>query len=66
MSYKVKRNYATDVKNAQYWVPVPANNPQLNIRRNRLSLESDDIREILKPVIDEVVKLVLDQIRATN
>jgi hypothetical protein len=68
LSYKVKRNYANDVKNAQYWVPVPglANNPQLNIRRNRLSLESDVIREILKPVIDEVVKLVLDQIRATN
>lgn len=31
-----------------------------------MSLQSDDIKEILKPVIDEVVKLVLDQIRSTN
>jgi hypothetical protein len=66
--YKVKRYYAPDVKNAQYFVPVPglANNPRLNIRRNKLNLPPDDVREILKPVIDEVVKLVLEQIRNTH
>lgn len=31
-----------------------------------MTLPPDDVREILKPVIDEVVKLVLDQIRSTN
>jgi hypothetical protein len=31
-----------------------------------LTLPPDDVREILKPVIDEVVKLVRDQIRSTN
>lgn len=68
MRYKVKRYYAPDVKNAQYFVPVPglANNPRLNIRRNKLNLPPDDVREILKPVIDEVVKLVLEQIRNTH
>lgn len=65
---KIKREYATDVKDANYWVPVLglANNPKLGIRRNKLNLLPEDVREILKPVIDEVVKLVLDQIRSTN
>lgn len=66
--YKIKREYSTDVKDANYWVPVPglANNPRLGVRRNKLTLPPDDVREILKPVIDEVVKLVRDQIRSTN
>ncbi|OBT44564.1 hypothetical protein VE00_05799 [Pseudogymnoascus sp. WSF 3629] len=65
---EIKREYSTDVKNANYWVPVPglSNNPELGIRRNKLTLPPDDVREILKPVIDEVVKLVRDQMRSTN
>lgn len=57
-----------DAKNANYWVPVPglSNNPELGIRRNKLTLPPDDVREILKPVIDEVVKLVRDQMRSTD
>lgn len=31
-----------------------------------MTLQPDDVGEILKPVIDEVVKLVRDQIRSTN
>ncbi|KAH8591412.1 hypothetical protein B0O99DRAFT_690769 [Bisporella sp. PMI_857] len=65
---EIKREYSTGVKDADYWVPVPglANNPRLCVRINKLKLPSDDVREILKPVIDEVLKLVQDQMRSTN
>ncbi|KFY86902.1 hypothetical protein V500_07322 [Pseudogymnoascus sp. VKM F-4518 (FW-2643)] len=65
---EIKREFSTDTKDAHYWVPVPglSNNQKLGIQRNKLTLPPDDLREILKPVIDEVVKLVRDQIRSTN
>ncbi|KAH8587392.1 hypothetical protein B0O99DRAFT_641981 [Bisporella sp. PMI_857] len=65
---EIKREYSPNVSNPNYWVPVPglATNPRLGIRRNKLTLPPDDVREILKPVIDEVVQLVRKQIRSTK
>jgi len=65
---KIKREYSTSVKDAHYWVPVPglANNPRLGVKRNKFTLPPDDVKQILDPVIDEVVKLVRDQIQSIN
>ncbi|KAG4432939.1 hypothetical protein IFR05_011585 [Cadophora sp. M221] len=65
---EIKREYSPNVPNPNYWVPVPglATNPRLGIRRNKLTLPPDDVREILKPVIDEVIQLVREQIRSTE
>ena len=43
-----------------------ANNVALSINRGRLTLKSEDVKEILEPVIAQVVKLVVDQISSTK
>ena len=66
---KVKRNYSSAAPDEIYTFSVPSlgQNSTLGInKRGRLLLESRDVKEILEPVAAEVVKLVLEQIMATN
>jgi hypothetical protein len=43
-----------------------ANNESLSVKRGKLVLKSEDVKQILEPVIGQVVKLVLEQIRTTS
>jgi tRNA A37 threonylcarbamoyltransferase TsaD len=66
---KVKRNYSSTAPGEVYTVSVPglAQNPTLGInKRGKLLLKSGDVKEILEPVVAEVVRLVLEQIKATD
>ncbi|OBT43288.1 hypothetical protein VE00_06923 [Pseudogymnoascus sp. WSF 3629] len=64
----IKRNYSSTSKSQTYAVPVMglANNPALNIKRHKMYVDSEDIKAILQPVVDEAVKLVLEQIKTTQ
>jgi molecular chaperone DnaK (HSP70) len=56
------------VKDQTWRVPVTglATNEALSIKKGKLILKSADVKEILEPVIAQVVKLVLEQIRTTS
>lgn len=49
-------------------IPVSGlrDHPGLGIRRGRLTVTGDQVKEIFEPVIGEVLDLVLTQIRATK
>lgn len=47
-------------------VPGLPTNPRLGVSRGRLTLSGDDVRKIFEPVVHEVNKLVMDQVRATS
>lgn len=47
-------------------MPGLDDNPSLGIRRGRWTLRGTDVKEIFKPVVNEVVKLVTDQIAASQ
>lgn len=42
------------------------NNPRLGVSRGKWSLSGDDVRKIFEPVVHEVNKLVMDQVRAAT
>ena len=42
------------------------NNEELGIRRNKLSVSGTAIRQIFEPVLNEVTKLVIDQMKASQ
>jgi molecular chaperone DnaK (HSP70) len=56
------------VKDQAWRVPVTglATNEALSIKKGKLILKSADVKEILEPVVAQVVKLVLEQIRTTS
>jgi molecular chaperone DnaK (HSP70) len=60
--------YTSTAKNQTWKVPVSglATNELLSIKKHKLILNSADIKELLDPIIAEVVKLVKDQIRTTS
>ncbi|KAH8807944.1 hypothetical protein F5884DRAFT_857504 [Xylogone sp. PMI_703] len=64
----VKIQYTSTVKDQTWKVPVAglATNETLSIKKGKLTLKSSTVKEILEPVIIEVVKLVLEQIQTTN
>ncbi|PMD42775.1 actin-like ATPase domain-containing protein [Hyaloscypha variabilis F] len=64
----VKVQYTSTVKDQTWRVPVTglATNEALSIKKGKLILKSADVKEILEPVIAQVVKLVLEQIRTTS
>jgi len=47
-------------------VPGLPDNRELGIRKNKLTVAGSDIRAIFKPILDEVLKLVTGQIRASR
>ena len=51
-----------------YWltflVPGMNNNEALGIRRNKISISGTDLRQIFEPVLNEVTKLVINQMKA--
>ena len=52
----------------RFSIPVPglSNNDSLNIRRNKLMLAGIEVRTIFEPVLDEVIKLVMDQMKRAD
>ncbi|KAF4628841.1 hypothetical protein G7Y89_g9311 [Cudoniella acicularis] len=64
----VKLQYTSTNKDQSWKVPVTglATDESLSVKKGKLILKSSDVKEILEPVIAEVVKLVLDQIQTTS
>ncbi|EXM07044.1 hypothetical protein FOIG_03642 [Fusarium odoratissimum NRRL 54006] len=66
---KVKRQFALDVEpDETFNIPVAglANNKSLGISRGRFALKASDVNKIFEPVVLEVIRLVKDQITASN
>ncbi|KAL5608920.1 hypothetical protein FOVSG1_003601 [Fusarium oxysporum f. sp. vasinfectum] len=66
---KVKRQFALDIEpDETYNIPVAglANNKSLGISRGRFALKASDVNKIFEPVVLEVIRLVKDQITASN
>jgi hypothetical protein len=63
----IKRKFHED-RPGPYYIPVfpLRDNPRKGIYRGRLRLSREDIKEIFEPVISEIIKLVKEQIRATQ
>ncbi|PMD40386.1 actin-like ATPase domain-containing protein [Hyaloscypha variabilis F] len=51
-----------------YTIPVPGlnNNEQLGVRRGRFNIKAAEVKGIFDPIVDKIIKLVNDQIRATS
>ncbi|ENH68697.1 Heat shock 70 kDa protein 12A [Fusarium oxysporum f. sp. cubense race 1] len=66
---KVKRQFALNIEpDETYNIPVAglANNKSLGISRGRFALKASDVNKIFEPVVLEVIRLVKDQITASN
>ncbi|RKK93544.1 hypothetical protein BFJ68_g15532 [Fusarium oxysporum] len=66
---KVKCQFALNVEpDETYNIPVAglANNKSLGISRGRFALKASDVNKIFEPVVLEVIRLVKDQITASN
>jgi molecular chaperone DnaK (HSP70) len=66
---KVKRQFALNVgPDETYNIPVAglANNKSIGISRGRFALKASDVKKIFEPVVLEVIRLVEDQITASN
>ncbi|KAF6817805.1 Chaperone protein DnaK [Colletotrichum sojae] len=66
---KVKRQYTLGAApNETYTIPVGglSNNKELGINRGRFALKASDLQTIFEPVVLECIKLVKDQIIASN
>lgn len=52
----------------RFLIPVPglADNAALGIKRNKMTLAGTEVRLIFEPVLNEVTKLVMGQLKATN
>ncbi|KAL6717539.1 hypothetical protein ACLMJK_005454 [Lecanora helva] len=52
----------------EFLVPVPGvlDNAELGIRRNKMTIPGTDIRAAFEPVLDEVLKLVTGQVKASK
>lgn len=50
----------------KFFIPVPGlgDNEALGIKRNKLCLKGTEVRTIFEPVLDEVIKLVMGQIKS--
>jgi hypothetical protein len=42
------------------------NNEQLGVRRGRFNIKAAEVKGIFDPIVDKIIKLVDDQIQATN
>lgn len=47
-------------------VPGLRDNARLGVRRGRLTLDGADVQGIFEPVVKEILKLVMNQIKATS
>lgn len=66
---KVKRQFTLNVSpDETYNIPVAglANNKALGISRGRFALKASELQTIFEPVVLEVIRLVKDQITASN
>jgi molecular chaperone DnaK (HSP70) len=66
---KVKRQFNLAAQpDDSYMIPVAglANNKEIGISRGRFALKASDVRTIFEPVVQEVIKLVKDQISASG
>ncbi|KAG8669583.1 hypothetical protein FPOAC2_08917 [Fusarium poae] len=66
---KVKRQFTLNTApDETYNIPVAglANNKTLGISRGRFALKASDLKTIFEPVVLEVIRLVKDQITASN
>ncbi|KAK4033713.1 chaperone protein DnaK [Parachaetomium inaequale] len=65
----VKRQFTLNARDDEtYTIPVGglANNKELGISRGRYALKASDLRVIFEPVVQEVIKLVKDQISSSQ
>ena len=63
---KIKKKFDGDVKK-DYFIRVGlSNDRRAGINDNKFRLSGTDVRDIFEPVISEILKLVMDQIRATK
>ncbi|KAF4626038.1 hypothetical protein G7Y89_g12118 [Cudoniella acicularis] len=65
----IKKQYSPATEDEDgYTILVPglANNPKLGIRRGRFTIKPAEMRAIFEPVINKIVVLVKDQIKASN
>lgn len=64
---EIKRKFHED-RLDQYFIPVNplADDPAEGIRRGRLRLTKDIIKTIFEPVIEEIIRLVQNQIKETS
>ncbi|MCJ1427056.1 hypothetical protein MMC29_004959, partial [Sticta canariensis] len=63
----IKRSFH-GITGEEFMVPVPGlrDNPGMGVRRGRLRMTGAEVQAIFKPVIEEVIRLVLGQIKATG
>lgn len=52
--------------NASLIVPGLRDNVQLGIRRGKMRVPGTDVRTIFEPILNDVLKLVMDQIKASK
>jgi molecular chaperone DnaK (HSP70) len=64
----IKKQFSTSTSNLGYTIPVPgmANDEQLGIKRGRFNIKAAEVKGIFDPIVDKIIKLVNDQIRATS
>ncbi|KAL2117286.1 hypothetical protein VTJ04DRAFT_9454 [Mycothermus thermophilus] len=65
----IKRQFTLTARDDEtFIIPVPglANNRELGISRGRYAMKASDLRVIFEPVVQEVIKLVKDQITASK
>lgn len=42
------------------------NNERLGVKRGRFNIKASEVKDIFDPIVDKIIKLVNDQIRATS
>lgn len=47
-------------------MPGIDNNERLGVRRGRFNIKAEEVKGIFDPIVDKIIKLVNDQIRATS
>ncbi|KAF7890796.1 uncharacterized protein EAF01_010605 [Botrytis porri] len=61
----IKKNFDGDISQ-HFFIPARGlNKPELGIHRNKLRLSGEEIKNVFEPVIQDVISLVITQIRKT-
>ena len=65
--HRVKRQFCGRF-GERFLIPVPglADNAALGIKRNKMTLAGTEVRTIFEPILNEVIKLVMGQLKASK
>jgi tRNA A37 threonylcarbamoyltransferase TsaD len=66
---QIKKQYSPSTyTEGSYSIPVSglANNENLGIKRGKFNMHPSDMKAIFEPIVKQIIKLVKDQIKATN